>query len=287
MSSFLICVTCGVEYGKPAPPVCPICAEERENMVPAGGQQWTDLQELRARGQHLTWSEPEPGRAQIGTEPRLGIGQTAQVVTTSAGSLLWDPPGYLDDQALARIRARGPVLAVAASHPHMFGVQIAWAEALDTVVLVCAADEQWLGRRSDRMEFYTESHQLAPGLSVHRIGGHFPGSAIAYWQDGAGGDGVILCGDTVYPTPDRETVSFQRSYPNNIPLSAAVVRGIAGRFAEFSFDRLVGNFANTIDADASHSVARSAERHIAWVSGARDHLTGVLSSPFQDPAAGS
>jgi len=280
MSTFSICTTCAVEYALPAPQVCPICAEERENMVPATGQQWTDLQQLRAQGQELTWSEPESDRAQIGTDPALGIGQTAQLVTTAAGSLLWDPPGYLDDHILTRIRARGPVLAVAASHPHMFGVQLAWAEALDAPVLVCAADEQWLGRRSDRIQFYTESHRLTSGLSIHRIGGHFPGSAIVHWADGADGRGVILCGDTVFPNPDQETVAFLRSYPNNIPLSAAVVRGMADRLAQFSFDRLVGNFANTIDADARRSVARSAERYIAWVSGAHDEQTGVLSSPF-------
>lgn len=122
---FAICATCAVEYAVPTPGVCPICADEREWMVPDDGQEWTDLPTLRAEGQGLTWTEPEAGRAVISTEPKLGIGQTAQLVTTPAGSLLWDPTGYLDEETVERIRARGPVLAVAASHPHMFGVQVA------------------------------------------------------------------------------------------------------------------------------------------------------------------
>jgi len=34
---------------------------------------------------------------------------------------------------------------------------------------------------------------------------------------------VLLSGDTVAATPDERWVSFMRSYPNKIPLSAAVV----------------------------------------------------------------
>src|SRR5690625_860442 len=273
---FAICTTCAVEYAVPTPDVCPICADEREWMVPDDGQEWTDLPTLRAEGQGLTWTEPEAGRAVISTEPKLGIGQTAQLVTTPAGSLLWDPTGYLDEETVERIRARGPVLAVAASHPHMFGVQVAWGEALDAPVLVCAADEQWIGRRSDRIELYEESRELWPGLSIHRIGGHFPGSAIAHWAGGAEGRGVVLAGDTVAPNPDGRTVAFLRSYPNSLPLSGRVVRGIADRLAAFHFDRVVGNFANSVDSGARDAVEWSAQRHIAWVRGDHDAETGVL-----------
>lgn len=273
---FAICATCAVEYAVSTPDVCPICADEREWMVPDDGQEWTDLPTLRAEGQGLTWTEPEAGRAVISTEPKLGIGQTAQLVTTPAGSLLWDPTGYLDEETVERIRARGPVLAVAASHPHMFGVQVAWGEALDAPVLVCAADEQWIGRRSDRIELYEESRELGPGLSIHRIGGHFPGSAIAHWAGGAEGRGVVLAGDTVAPNPDGRTVAFLRSYPNSLPLSGRVVRGIADRLAAFDFDRVVGNFANSVDSGARDAVEWSAQRHIAWVRGDHDTETGVL-----------
>lgn len=272
---FAICATCAVEYEEPLPQVCPICADEREWSVPAGGQEWTDLPTLRAAGQQLTWDVPEPGRAVIGAEPSLGIGQSAQLVTTPAGSLLWDPVGYLDDATVERIRERGPVLAVAASHPHMFGAQVAWADALDAPVLVCQADEEWIGRGSERIELCRDSRELAPGLSVHRIGGHFPGSAIAHWAGGAEGHGVVLSGDTAYPNPDGRSLGFLRSYPNLLPLSAAAVRHIADRLATFDFDRIVGNFANAIDSGAREAVEWSAQRHIAWVSGEHDGETGT------------
>ena len=275
-----ICATCGVEFSEPLPEVCPICADERQ-WVPAAGQRWTTTGDLAAAGQALVWTDREPGRAEITTQPHVGIGQTAQLVTTDTGSLLWDPPGYVDDETARRILERGPVLAVAASHPHMFGVQTAWGEALDAPVLVCASDAGWLGRRTERVQLWEDDHALAPGLSLHRIGGHFVGAAVAHWTADATGRGLLLSGDTVFPNPDRRSLGFMRSYPNKIPLSAGVVQAIADRLARFDFDRIVGNFGNLIDGDAKAVLEYSAARHIAWVRGDHDDETGI-ATPGQE-----
>ncbi|MFP3467980.1 hydrolase, partial [Leifsonia sp. SIMBA_070] len=78
--------------------------------------------------------------------------------------------------------------------------------------------------------------KVLPGVTLSQPGGHFPGSAIAHWEAGAGGRGVMLSGDTVLPNPDRRSVSFMRSYPNRIPLSAAVVERITTSLCRFDFD---------------------------------------------------
>lgn len=267
------CTTCAVEYDAARlPVVCPICADERQ-WVPADGQQWTDLDTLRTAGQRLAWAEAELDRLEITAEPKVGIGQTAQLVHTPAGQLLWDPPGYIDEETVDKVRERGPVLAVAASHPHMFGVQTDWAEALEAPVLVCEPDAEWLGRSPARLQLWDGDLELAPGLSLHRVGGHFPGAAVALWAAGAAGRGVLLSGDTVFPNPDRSSVGFMRSYPNKIPMSAAVVERIAARLAPLTFDRVIGNFGNAIDSGGHRAVQRSARRHAAWVRGDHDHLT--------------
>ena len=55
--------------------------------------------------------------------------------------MLWDPPGFVDDEAVERIRALGEVLAISSSHPHMFGAQLEWSRRLgDAPVLVCGAE---------------------------------------------------------------------------------------------------------------------------------------------------
>ena len=267
-----ICRTCAVEHAE-RPDVCAICADERQ-WVPATGQAWTTLAELAAAGERLVLEELEPDLFGLSSEPNVGIGQQAKIVRTPAGNLLWDPPGYVDDDAVARVRALGPVVAIAASHPHMFGVQVAWSRALgDVPVLVAEADAHWVARPDPVIEAWTGEREVLPGAVLSQPGGHFPGSAVVHWAAGAEGRGVLLSGDTIFANPDRTSVSFMRSYPNRIPLSAAVVLRVAEHVARRPFERLYNNFEGVVPADAREVVLRSAQRHAAWVRGDFDHLT--------------
>ncbi|BCW70976.1 MBL fold metallo-hydrolase [Arthrobacter sp. NicSoilB8] len=269
----LICATCAVERDEPTPGVCPICADERQ-YVPERGQEWLTLDGLAEAGQQTLLKENEPGLIGIKTEPRVGIGQTAQLVVTNEGSLLWDPVGYVDDSAVKAVLERGPVLAIAASHPHMFGVQVEWSRRLGGVpVLVADADRRWLGRHDPIIEYWSGSQTIAEGLRLHQTGGHFPGSAVVHWSAGADSRGVLLTGDSVYPNPDRRSISFMRSYPNLLPLSGAVALRIAAQLGELTFDRIYGNFNNVIASGAKAVLHDSAERHAAWTRGDFDHLT--------------
>ena len=111
-----------------------------------------------------------------------------------------------------------------------------------------------------------------PGLVLHQLGGHFPGSAVAHWAAGAAGRGVLLTGDTIFVNPDS-TASFMRSYPNRIPLSAPRVIRLADSVEPLGFDRIYNNFGACIDADAKRLIRFSAERHAAWARGDYDDLT--------------
>ncbi len=272
MTTYL-CATCAVETDGPRTPeqVCPICADERQ-YLPPGGQRWTSVEELIADGHRVDWFEVEDRLLGLRAEPQVGIGQQAMLVRGSAGNLLWDPPGLITDEAVEQVRGLGPVLAVAASHPHMFGVQLEWGAALDAPVLVSEPDASWLQRRTEAIRTWNGELPLADDLTLLRLGGHFPGSAVALWSGGAGGRGVLLTGDTIFANPDG-TASFMRSYPNRIPLSGAVVSRIADATDRLEFDRLYNNFGGVITADARAMVRFSADRHAAWVRGDYDHLT--------------
>jgi hypothetical protein len=273
--AMLICRTCAVEHtatGEP-PAVCAICSDERQYVRPAG-QQWTTLEELSAAGHQGTVAEVEPGLQGITVKPSVGIGQRALLVQTASGNLLWDPTGYLDDNMVAAIHHMGGVAVVAASHPHMFGVQVEWSHRFGGVpVYVQAADREWVQRDDSVITIWEEKTEVLPGVVLHRIGGHFPGSAVVHLA-GADGRGVLLSGDTVAGTPDEHWVSFMRSFPNKIPLSAAVVAKVADRVLQLDFDRLYDNFGGQVLSDAAAWVQRSADRYIAWVRGDFDHLTG-------------
>ncbi|MDQ6774563.1 MAG: hydrolase [Candidatus Dormibacteraeota bacterium] len=267
-----ICKTCGVEHAEAAG-VCAICADERQ-WVPAAGQQWTTLDELAAAGHQTLVRELEGDLFGITVEPKVGIGQQAHLVRTGAGNVLWDPPGYLDEDAVRRIRELGEVAAIVASHPHMFGVQVEWSRALGGVpVLVAEPNLEWVSRPDPAIRAWAARLEVLPGLTLVQLGGHFKGSAVAHWAAGARGQGVLFGSDTIQTNPDRVSVTFMRSYPNRIPLSAAVVERLAQAVEVFSFDRLYDNFGGTIDTDAAAAVRRSADRYVGWVRGDFDHLT--------------
>ena len=109
---------------------------------------------------------------------------------------------------------------------------------------------------------------LLPGLTVVRCGGHFPGSSVLHWRDGADETGVLFSGDSIQVAQDRHWVSFMWSYPNLIPLDAHAVRGIVASIEPYSFERIYGGFPGLIvSADAKAAVLRSAERYIAHLQG--------------------
>lgn len=255
-----------------APPrTCEICSDERQ-WVPASGQRWTTREELIAAGTTTRWFEVEPDLYGITATPHVGIGQQTMVVRTAAGVLVFDPLGFVDDAALDRVRALGPVLAVAASHPHMYGCQTEWAAALDAPVVLNRHDREWC-RRPERVTFFDESFAVGPDITLYRVGGHFRGQTVAEWRPGSGGAGVLLAGDAVFPNPDRRSVSFLRSYPNRLPLSGAVVRRIAGQLEGLHFDRLYNNFGAVVPAGAKAMLRFSADRHAAWTDGLHDDET--------------
>lgn len=269
---FWLCRTCGVEHDS-APDVCAICADERQ-WVPRSGQQWVTLDELSAEGMHVESGVVEDGLVELHATPALGIGQYSKLVCTAAGNVLWDPIGFTDADAVSAVAAHGDVVAIVASHPHMFGAQVQWSHLLgDVPVYVNSADADWVMRADPVIQWWSGALQVVPSVSIVQVGGHFPGSAVACWRDGAEGRGVLLAGDTIFPNRDGRTVGFMRSYPNLIPLSATVVQRMARTLDVLEFDRIYGLFVNVIDSDGKACVRRSAERYAAWVRGSYDDLT--------------
>lgn len=272
-STFSICLTCGVEHAHPLPEVCAICADERQYMPEDGVQRWLGFEELQ-NTRTVEIFEMEPGLQGLQTTPPVGIGHRPILVQTPGGNLLWDPPGNIGDDAVELIRSVGGVKWIAASHPHMFGVQLEWSAAFDNApVYVNGRDAEWVARPGEAIVQWEGKLELAPNLSLIQVGGHFPGSAVALWR-GEDGKGVVLSSDTILPVAAEGWVTFLRSYPNRFPLSGGTVKRIADQMATLEFDRMYGNFPDRpITSGAKEAVERSANRHIAWVSGEFDHLT--------------
>ncbi|HET6500769.1 MAG TPA: hydrolase [Amycolatopsis sp.] len=270
-----ICATCGVEHpdsDEPPSGTCEICADDRQ-WVPESGQQWTTLEKLATDGHELLHEELEPGIHRLNRQPRFGIGQWTHLVRTPHGTLLWDPPNHLDRPLIEKIEELGGATVIVASHPHMYGSQVSWSHQLGGIpVLVHAADRRWVRREDPVIREWRGTERILPGVTLIEAGGHFPGSAVAHVASGSGGRGSLLTGDTVVPVAAAGWVTFMRSYPNSVPLSAQLVRRIVAALEPYEFERLYALLGGIVRADAKGAIRRSAERYIAWVSGANDHL---------------
>lgn len=264
-----ICTICGNHYpeAESPPTVCVICSDERQ-WVPPTGQRWTTLDELHAAGHRSDIREVEPDLLGIGVTPQFGIGQRALLVRTPEGNLLWDPPGFLDDQAIQEVKELGGLRAVSASHPHFYGAIAEWSRAFDAEILLPEADISWLNRPGPLVSTWSGSLPILSGVTLIQCGGHFPGSAVLHWAAGAAGAGVLFSGDTIFVTPGEDRITFVWSAPNRLPLPERAVRGVVDAVRPYRFDRIYGGWwTPVLRRDAHRVVESSAERYIQFLRG--------------------
>jgi len=265
MAAF-ICTACGTQYppSETPPRQCPICEEERQ-YVPPTGQGWTTLQSMQLR--HFNcFRQHEDGLIGIGTQPPFAIGQRALLVMTPHGNVLWDAIAFLDEATIAVIKGFGGLKAIAISHPHFYTTMVEWSRAFAAPIHVHAADRGWIMRPDGAIKLWDgETLPLLPDVTLIRCGGHFPGGTVLHWAKGAG----ILCSsDIATVTTDRKFLTFMRSYPNFIPLSAREVERIAAALSPFTFERIYGHyFDRVIPGDAKRVLAISVERYLAAIAG--------------------
>ena len=271
--SLWICLTCGAEHPDThrPPDGCAICLDDRQ-WVPREGQRWSTAGDLEV-GRTFAVEEIEPDLFAVTVTPEVGIGQRTLVVRTPGGNVLWEPSAYISAELVVAVEALGPVVAITASHPHLAGAAVSWSHVLtarqhDQVpILWNAHDRRWVQRPDPAYRFWVDRHEPVAGVTLVRAGGHFPGSCVLHWPAGADGRGVLLVGDTMAVGPSGRTVSFMRSFPNQLPLPERLVRGIVAALEPLRYDRIHGAFAGgVVERDAPAVVRASAERYIGWLT---------------------
>ena len=271
MACFL-CSTCGTQYPEtPAPPdSCVICAEERQYLG-WQGQRWTTLAELRET--HQARIEPEgSGLLGIGSRPDFAIAQRALHLATAAGGFLWDCAALIDDGVVEALTKRGGVRAIAISHPHYYTTMVEWSRAFGGVpIYLNALDRQWVVRDDPSIVYWDGPRlELAPGVTLIHCGGHFAGSTVLHWADGADGLGALFTGDTIMVNMDRRTLSFMYSYPNLIPLRPDAVERIVAAVEPFEFEQIYGGwFGKNVREGGRAALRYSARRYLRAIR-ARD-----------------
>lgn len=234
----LICSTCGTQFDTTALKSCKICDDPRQ-YVPPSGQSFTTLRDLKNDKSKNYRNEirRDPYNSNmysIWTVPQVAIGQRAVLIRTPQGNVLWDCITYLDQDTVDRVNELGGIDAIVISHPHYYSCHLEWAKAFNCKVYLSNEDKEWISRSDPEYQvFFDESvKQFNDQVSVHKVGGHFPGSSVLYWKPAkkllvADSIMVIPSGMFAGPRPDGTSYfSFMWSYPNMIPLPPDEVHNI-------------------------------------------------------------
>jgi hypothetical protein len=220
------------------PPFCPVCTDVR-NALPDDGWAWitpADLADREAR-----WAQVAPGVCGYWVEPQVGLGTTGWVIESDAGLVGWEGAGFYPAAALAELRRRGGLVALGASHVHGYGALWQLQDELALPVLAIGVDDlQWT--KAFRVTWPTDDrHELAPGLVMHRSGGHFPGHSVLHDER----RGILFVGDLLKVDLDGDTpvgLSCHKAYHAQIPLSHAEVRQARALVEGLEFDAVATPF---------------------------------------------
>ena len=266
-----ICKTCGVQFAESSQPPneCPICLDPRQ-YVGWDGQQWTTMDELVRDGYRNDIREEEPNLLGIGISPSFTIGQRALLVQTEHANVLYDCVSLLDESAISLIEAVGGIDYICFSHPHFYDSNVEYSRAFGGApIIIPEADREHVMRPDTAIEYWDGNPlELVPGVTLIQCGGHFDGSAVLHWANGADGAGALFVGDSITVVPDRRFVSFMTSYPNLIPMSEAKVRSILDAVEPYEFDRIYGGWwGRNVMSGAKDAVRRSADRYVQHMAG--------------------
>lgn len=262
-----LCETCGTQFQpSDAPPAaCPVCQDERQ-YVGWKGQRWTTPAELATRFSNRI--EPDAGLLGLGMAPAFAIDQRALVLPTASKRILWECTSLVTPEAVAALTADGPIDAIAISHPHFYTAMVDWSEALGGVPIhLHAADRRWVMRGCERIRFWDgDTLDLAPGVTLVRVGGHFDGSTALHWRDANRPAGALFPGDALQVVSDRRHVTFMYSYPNYIPLHPEAVRALQAAVAGYEFEDVFGyTWGRNILGGGRAAVDQSFERYLAAI----------------------
>ena len=150
----------------------------------------------------------------------------------------------MDAATIEIVRALGGLAGIAISHPHYYTTMVEWSRAFgDTPIHLHAADRQWIMRPDPAIKLWDgDTLSVAEGVTLIRCGGHFAGGTVLHWAAAGEGRGALFSGDIVMVIGDRSHVSFMRSYPNLLPMSATAVERIGAALEPYAFEAIYGAF---------------------------------------------
>ncbi|WP_225412093.1 MBL fold metallo-hydrolase [Stigmatella hybrida] len=249
------CSHCGTWqpwFSHESPPGCPTCMDVR-NALPESG--WN----FRSAGQvsellTTSWAEALPGILGFHCTPAFGLGSTGWLLRRPEGNVAFEGAPWYSRGALEHIASLGGIRVLSASHPHGFGALWQLQERFDPLLVLHRDAIPYT--KAFQVRWPVDGvHEVAPGLTLHPIGGHYEGQCALY--DAA--TRSLFCGDALKvelgPQGEPTGLSCHKGFHYAIPMSHGELRHYRAVFEQLPFENVFTPFEFARGVTRAHALA--------------------------------
>ena len=240
------CTNCGFwqRYFAP-PPDCPVCTDVR-NDLPEDGWDWLAAEDAEGRFEGEV-RELAEGFYGASTTPALGLAGSGWLTARDGVCVAFEAAPYYSEGMLAAIERLGGIQVLGASHVHGYGALWQLQDRFRPDVLAIHKDDLQLTKAFRVSLPYEDTQQIAPGMTLHHVGGHYEGQAVLH-------DAVarrLFCGDVFKVDQDEDgraaAISTHKAYHKNIPMTHAELRRYREVLAPLDFREVCTPFEHAPD----------------------------------------
>ncbi|NTS65359.1 hypothetical protein HRV97_09305 [Sphingomonas sp. HHU CXW] len=238
--TWFACANCGFWQKHFAPPDCPVCTDVR-NDLPEDG--WHFLPKADVAATHDGAArEVAPGLWAFTTSPALGLAGTGWLIVRDGGNIAFEAAPFYTDTMLDRIEQLGGIAYLSASHAHGYGALFQLQRRFDPAIVAIQRDDLKMTKAFRVTAPFDDTLELAPGYTLHHVGGHYEGQAALHDAPGR----RLFCGDMFKIDQDADgrshAISSHKAFHKDIPLTHAELRRYRDVIAPLDFDAVLTPF---------------------------------------------
>lgn len=238
--SWFACANCGFWQKHFAPPDCPVCTDVR-NDLPEDG--WCFLPEAEVAATHDGAArQVATGLWAFTTSPALGLAGTGWLIVRDGGNIAFEAAPFYTEAMLDRIEALGGIAFLSASHAHGYGALFQLQRRFDPAIVAIQRDDLKMTKAFRVTAPFDDALELAPGYTLHHVGGHYEGQAALHDAPGR----RLFCGDMFKIDQDAagrsHAISSHKAFHKDIPLTHAELRRYRDVVAPLDFDAVLTPF---------------------------------------------
>lgn len=240
------CLNCGFwqRYFAP-PPDCPVCTDVR-NDLPEDGWAWLTADEAGARfaGEVRRVAD---GFYEAVTTPALGLAGRGWLTERDGTLVGFEAAPYYSPAMLDEIERLGGIGRLAASHVHGYGALWQLQDRFEPSALAIHTGDLQLTKAMRVSAPFDDTYDLAPGMTMHHVGGHYEGQAVCFDEEAR----RLFCGDMFKVDQDEDgravAISTHKAFHKDIPMTHKELRRYRDVIAPLNFTAVCTPFEHAPD----------------------------------------